>query len=88
MLHRLISFFDSLSMTRSRWYVKIFSIGFFFMDSLLNVLHRWIQFIPVINRLESGVGYISIFFILITLHLVDFGIFKKFEFWENAYFLK
>ena len=29
MLHRLISFFDSLSMTRSRCYVKIFSIGFF-----------------------------------------------------------
>ena len=61
---------------------------FFFMDSLLNVLHRWIQFIPVINRLESGVGYISIFFILITLHLVDFGIFKKVEFWENAYFFE
>ena len=61
---------------------------FFFMDSLLNVLHRWIQFIPVINRLESGVGYISIFFILIALHLVDFWIFKKVEFWENAYFFE
>ena len=30
MLHRLISFFDSLSMTRSHCYVKIFSIGFFY----------------------------------------------------------
>ena len=50
---------------------------FFFMDSLLNVLHRRIQFIPVINRSECGVGYISIFFYINNSSPCRFWDFQK-----------